>query len=301
MDWKKLGKRLLFPPFWLTILLTAFCAAALVCVFTKGLDESFIAYGVYVLSFYTLVIFCLACAVTLPGYGQKVKSKIYQSSFGSRYMTDAAFKTHVSLYISLTVNFLYSGMNILSYFLYRSMWFVILAGYYSILAIMRFLLLRFFGKHKIGKKRIAELRLTVVCALILLTINFILSGAVLMILYQNRGFVYQGYFIYVMASYTFYQTIHTIIDLVKYRKYKSPVMMTSKVITLSAAFVSMLTLETAMLSQFGTEMYPANKWILITATGAGVSAAVITMSIYMIVRSINEIHKLRSNLYGKPD
>lgn len=135
------------------------------------------------------------------------------------------------------------------------------------------------------------------CSCILLLLNFVLTGAVLMILYQNKGFEYHGVLIYVMAGYTFYITTHAIIDLVKYRKYQSPVMTTSKVIALSAALVSMLSLETAMFSQFGGDMAPENRWLMIALTGAGVSIVVIVMSVYMIARTAKEIKEIKK--YGR--
>ena len=75
-------------------------------------------------------------------------------------------------------------------------------------------------------------------------------------------------------------------------------MTAAKIITFSAALVSMLTLETAMFSQFGEEMAEENKRLMIILTGAGVSVAVITMSVYMIARCAIEIKKIRSNEDG---
>lgn len=293
MDWKKIGKKLLFPPIWSMIVLTVFSAIALAWVFMNGQEESPISYVIYVLAFYTLTVLCVFFSMVLPGRYRQIRQKIYDNPIGHKYMTDIVFRTHVSLYSSLGINILYVGVNILSFFLYRSMWFVVLAIYYSILAIMRFLLVRYVRKAGIGKDRLGELKRSRLCAMILLTVNFALSGAVLMILYQNKGFEYHGVLIYVMAAYTFYITTHAIIDLIKYRKYNSPIMTTTKVIALSAALVSMLSLETAMFSQFGADMAPENKWLMIALTGAGVSVTVVTMSIYMIVKSVKEIRKLK--------
>lgn len=293
MDWKTVLKKFLFPPFWLIFLLAAGSTAALVYVFLSGRDESALAYAVYVSAFYALSVLCIFLWKVLPQRLRAFRRRVYDHPLGNRYLTDAAFRTHISLYASLGVNLLYAGVNAFSFALYRSMWFIVLAGYYIILAVMRFLLVRYVRKTGIGTDRRGELRRAILCSVILLSVNFVLSGAVLMILYQNRGFTYHGILIYVMASYTFYITVHASIDLVKYRKFKSPVMMTSKVIALSAALVSMLSLETAMLSQFGQDMDPESKWLMIALTGAGVSLAVITMSGVMIARSANEIKKLR--------
>lgn len=295
MNWRGLGKKLLFPPVWLMLLLTVVSAAGLIWIFVKDLSESPIAYGMYVAAFYTLCVISIFLGIVLPKRYKEIRQKIYDHPIGHRYLTDPAFKTHVSLYASLTVNLLYVGVNVLSFFLYHSTWFIVLAIYYAILAVMRFLLVRYVRSNKLGKNRIGELRRAKLCSYILLTLNFVLSGAVLMILYHNKGFEYHGILIYVMAIYTFYITTHTIVDLVKYRKYQSPVMTTSKIIALSAALVSMLNLETAMFSQFGVDMAPEHQWLMIALTGVGVSIVVITMSVYMIVRTSKEIKEIEKH------
>lgn len=293
MDWKKLGKKLLFPPIWLMIILTIISTVFLVLVFMKGLEESPISYVIYVIAFYTLSVLCIFFSMVLPKQYKAIKQKVYDNPLGNRYMTDVQFKNHVSLYCSLGVNLFYVGTNVFSAIFYRSAWFAIFAVYYMILAIMRFLLVRYINKNKLGKKRLMELRRARLCAIILTTLNLVLSGAVLMILYRNRGYHYNGILIYVMAMYTFYVTTTAIIDLIKYRKYDNPILSTSKVIKMAAALVSMLSLETAMFSQFGEEMSPENQRIMIALTGAGVSVIVIIMAVYIIIRSTKEISLIR--------
>jgi len=299
MDYKKLLKNLLFPPLPIIILLVPACAAALVLVFIKGLEEHPVAYAVYVISFYTLTVFSIAVVPKIPAIWKSAKSKVYSTSFGNRYFTDPAFKTHVSLWRSLGVNTLYAGINLLSYFLYGSAWFLILALYYIILAVMRFLLLRFVAKTGIGKDTVREQKRSRVCAVILLLVNITLSGAVLMMLYQDKGYEYRGILIYVMAAYTFYITVHAIVSIIKYRRHGSPVMSMAKVISLSAALVSMLQLETAMLSEFGTDQAAGFKRIMIASTGAGVSAVIISLSALMIVKATKEIKLTKGIRNGK--
>ncbi len=295
MDWKAFWKKFVFPPVWLMVLLFIVSAVALPFVFVKGLNETLVAYIVYVIAFYAVCVISVFCGVVLPKQCKSIREKLYANPVAYRYATDAAFKTHVKLYASLAVNLLYVGVNILSWWLYRSMWFVVLAVYYVILAVMRFLLVRYVRIHGLGKNRLGELQRARLCSYILLTLNFVLTGAVMMILYQNKGFEYDGILIYVMASYTFYTTIHAIVDLIKYRKYHNPVITTSKIITLSAALVSMLALETAMFSQFGGDMTPENKWLMIALTGAGVSIVVIIMSVYMLIKTAQEIKEIERN------
>lgn len=293
MDWKRIAKNLLFPPLWIILALTAISAVTLVAVFSKGLDATPIAYVSYVLAFYTLCVFCIFCWKTLPGYWNGGKEKLYANKYANRYLTDAAFKTRVNLYRSLAINLLYVAMNAVLAVFYKTHWFAIFAIYYAILAVMRFLLVRYVGKNKIGSSRLGELYRARLCAYILLTVNLALFGAVLMMVYFHRGFDYQGILIYVMAMYTFYITTTAILDMVKYRKYQSPIMSMSKVIKMAAALVSMLALETAMFSQFGGEMSIENQRIMIMATGAGIAIIVVCMAFYMIVRTTKEIRSLK--------
>lgn len=296
MDWKKMYKNLIYPPVWLMLIAAVISTVCLTAVFVKGWDESPFAYVTYVLAFYSLSVICIACVKVFPLYYRNIKQKIYNNKFGNRYMTDAVFKTHISLYISLCINLLYVATNLFTGIWYRSVWSVTLAAYYIILAVMRFLLLRFTNRVGIGKDREKELKRSRLCGIILITVNLALSGVVILVISQNKGFRYNGILIYVMAMYTFYVTTHSIINIFKYRKYNSPVMSTAKSINLAAALVSMLSLETAMLYQFGTESAsPYFNRIMIGATGAGVCLIVVTMAVYTIVRANKELKKLRKS------
>lgn len=295
MERKSLWKTLLFPPLWVLIVLTLLTAAGMIVVFGKNLSHTPIAYAVYAVAFYTLCVVSLFFAKVLPKQWKAFQAKLHTYPLLHRYMTDPAFKTRVSLFLSLGVNLLYAGMNVLSWALYRSMWFVVLAVYYAILSVMRFLLVRYIHSHTLGGDRLGELQRARLCSCILLLLNFVLTGAVLMILYQDKGFTYHGILIYVMAAYTFYITTHAIISLMKYRKYHSPVMTTSKIIALSAALVSMLALETAMFSRFGGDMTRETRQLMIALTGAGVSGVVIVLSVLMIVKTAQEIKEIQEN------
>lgn len=294
LNWKKLGYKILFPPKWLLFLFTVIAAATLSAVFINAWETSPIAYVSFVFSFYTLTVDCVFFSLVFPKQYRRMKQKIYGSKYGNRYKTDVAFHTHLWLHISLAFKVIYISTNLISFFFSHSMWFAIFAGYYATLAIMLFLLLRYLQKNKLGKNIMGEWKRARLCSYILLSINFALSGAVLMILYQNKSFEYNGILIYAMAAYTFYITIRAIINVIKYRNNPSPILKIRKIINLSAALVSMLALETAMFAQFGADMLPEHKWLFVALTGAGVSIVVVTLSLSMILRSTKEIKLLRS-------
>ena len=294
MDWKKIGKKLLFPPIYLLVILVIVSAAALFLVFARGMEQSVPAYIVYALAFYTLCVAGVFCALVLPKRYKEIKHRIFSTPFGNRFMTDRVFRANVSLSVSLAISMLYAGVNVWSWHLLHSWWFMVLAVYYAIMAVMRFLLVRYFRIQKIGTSILKEWKRSRICAYILLLINLSLSGAVLMILYQSKGYDYPGMMIYVMALYTFYAAVHSVVDIVRYRKLDSPVMSTAKIVSLSGALVSMLNLETAMFAQFGADMAPEHQQIFIILTGAGISITIVTLSVILIVNANKEVRRAKN-------
>lgn len=293
IDWKKLGKKILFPPVPLTIILSVLSAASLTAVFVLKKENSLLAYFIFAISFYSLSVFCIFAFTKLPKLIKNAKIRINGTKYGEKYMTDPVFRTRVSLYISLFINLLYAAVNLISGHIYGSAWFFILAVYYTVLSVMRFLLLRYSSEKTAEKNIIKEYKQSRFCAVILLTVNLSLSGTVLMMMYQNRGFEYKGMLIYVMAAYTFYITIHTAVNLVKYRRFSNPVMSTAKAVSFTSAMISMLSLETAMFSAFGADMPLKNQQILIAVTGAMISIILITMSAFIIKKANTEIKHLK--------
>ena len=299
MDWKKIGKKLMFPPVWLMGILTVICAGLLTVIFIKGWEETPLAYGSYAVSFYTLTVVVLYFSLVFPKSCKSIRKKIYAHPLGNRYMTDQVFRMKISLFTSLSISLMYVGVNLWSWFWGRSWWFVVLAVYYTILAVMRFLLVRRLHLEAVRTAVTQKWKTVRLCACILLLLNLCLSGAVLMILYQDRGREYPGIMIYVMAMYAFYATTYAIVSLVRYRRIGDPILSMSKVVSLSAALVSMLNLETAMFAQFGKDMPVEDQQLMIMLTGAGISITVVALAIYMILRSTVRIQKARKTDNGK--
>lgn len=288
MDWK----RLLFLPAWLMVLLTVLSAVGLAAVFLRGWEQTAGAYVVYAVSAYTLTVVCIFCVLVLPKRYRQIRQRILGTALGHRYLTDREFRTRISLWISFGMNMLYVGIELWSWYTLGSWWFLVLAVYYAIMAVLRSLLLGAFRQSDVGNGSRKEWVRSRSCACILLLVNLSLSGAVLMILYQDKGYDYPGIMIYVMALYAFYSTIHAVVDLVRFRKSASPILSTAKIVSLCAALVSMLNLETAMFAQFGGGMSPADQRLMIMLTGAGVSIVVVTLSVGLIIKANEQIGRI---------
>ena len=92
--------------------------------------------------------------------------------------------------------------------------------------------------------------------------------------------------IYLSALYTFYTIILAIVNLVTFRKLGSPILSAAKVLSFVAALMSLLGLQTAMISQFSTEG-EAFRRRMNAITGGAVWFSVILIAVYMLLRSRN--------------
>ena len=170
-----------------------------------------------------------------------------------------------------------------------------MAGYYISLAVMRFFLARHTSKHKPGDKIREELVRYRACGIIFLVMNSALSLMIFFMVYWNRTFIHHEITTIAMAAYTFTSLTLAIVNSVKYRKYNSPVYSASKAISLAAACVSMLTLESTMLTTFGDEtMDLSTRRIMLGASGGVISVFIIAMAVYMIVRGSRKIKLLKA-------
>lgn len=289
MDWRKLGKALLFPHIAIMIILIPIATVFLVYSMVRLGTESVAAIISYVLAFYTLTVWC----IRIPQLIWFCKTFKEQNHYARIWQDDHRLRVNVSLYGSLIWNTAYVLLQLGMGFWHHSFWFCSLAAYYISLAVMRFFLVRHTRKYKPGEKMLDELRKYRACGVVFLMMNLALALMIFFMVYWNRTFHHHEITTIALAAYTFTSLTLAIINTVKYRRYNSPVYSASKAISLAAASVSMLTLESTMLTTFGDEtMTLTTRKIMLGASGAVISVFIITMAIYMIVQGTKKIKLL---------
>ncbi len=98
-----------------------------------------------------------------------------------------------------------------------------------------------------------------------------------------------------MAFYSFYAMILAVYNLVKNRKHERLMYGAARIASFTAAMVSMLSLEIAMMARFGAEDFVQRRLMTIW-TGLSVFLIVIYMAIMMIVRGTRGITLTEENL-----
>lgn len=292
MNWKKFFRVLLFPHIAVMFILIPVAVAFLVYSMLKLESESVIAIISYVVSAYTLTIWCFK----IPHLIKYFKSFKSENKYWLRWNSDTRLRVNVSLYKSLILNTVYAIFMLWLGFYHKTFWFLTLSGYYFSLVLMRFFLVRYTRKYQPGEKMIIELKKYRACGVVFLLVNLSLAVMVFFMAYWNRTFNHHEITTIAMALYTFTSLAIAIRGIVKFRKYESPVYSASKIISLAAACVSMITLETTMLTTFGGETTDLlTRQILLGVTGGIISIFIVAMAIYMIVSGGKKIKELKND------
>lgn len=291
-QFKKILWKFLFPHKAIIILSVPIAAALLIYAFAYENANMVVAYIAYIFSAYSLTIVCMKSPILF----RKLKEIRNQNKYITLYRSDAQLRVKISLYSSVGLNILYALMQLFSGFHFHSIWFYALAGYYTLLAVMRFFLLKDARKLVAGRDKFYEFLLYRLCGVLLLLMNLTLGVIVFYIVWQNRGFEYHYIHTIAMAAYTFTAMTLAIINIFKYRRYESPLMSAARVISFASALVSILSLETAMLTSFGQENSSSFRQIMTALTGAAVCLLVLALAIYMIIHSTKEINKLKKEV-----
>ncbi len=291
MNWKKLGKALLFPHMAIMILLIPVATVFLVYSMVFLGTSSPVAIASYVLSAYTLTVWCFK----LPYLIRFFRTFKNENKYALIWRNDTKLRVNTSLYAGLLWNTAYALLQLGMGFWHKSFWFFSLAAYYICLGVMRFFLLRYTLSHKPGEKMLTELRKYRACGIVFLLLNLALTLMIFFMVYWNRTFHHHEITTIALAAFTFTSLTLAIINIIRYRKYNSPVYSAAKAISLASALVSMLTLEATMLTTFGGEtMTLIARRLFLGLSGGVISVLIIAMAVYMIRQGNKKIKLLKA-------
>ena len=282
---KQLLHALVFPPIALFLLLVPLSFALLVYAFVFADGKGILSYFAYSLSAYTLAVLCTQTP-RLIRFFRKIQR---ENHYIKRYLQDEVLRIRISLYSGLFVSTVYAVFQLGLGCYHRSLWFCALAAYYILLTLVRFFLLRDVKSLSEKKDLVAEYKRYRFCGILLLAMNLALAVIVAYITRHNRGFSHHPITTIAIATYTFGAFTMAIITLVEYRKYQRPLLSAVTITRLAAASVSLLTLESAMFSAFGSESSDTLRRILTAATGACVCLFFLLIALYMILHATKQI------------
>lgn len=292
-DYKSIIKAFLYPQIFILWSVTVASVALFITGLVKNSDIAI--YISYALSFYSLMAWC----IRIPNIIAFSKGVAKSNRLTKRLLEDTYFRVKMSLFCSVAFNVIFGGFQLWLGIYHGSLWYYALATYYIVLTLARFLLLKFTLTHRAqGIDIESELRKYRACGFLLLVLSVALTGILFFIIVKGSVFMHYQITVIAIAAFTFTAFTVATVNLIRYKKYKSPVFSACKTISFAAACVSMLTLESTMLTAFGEERSGTRYKRLLGASGGAVLLFMVAIAFYMIIHGTKRLNKIKGEKNG---
>lgn len=226
----------------------------------------------------------------------RIKEFLYKYKYVEKYLTDDIFQTQTMLLASLAMNIAAATFKFVMGVWFGSKWLVTVSIYFLTLSAMRLLLLNRERKSKkletLEHKRLYDLKGYRACGYMVLFMNMIVGRMIVQMLVDNEGYDYPGLMLYLIGLFAIANFANAIYNVKKYWHIYNPMISAAKRLSFSTALVLLYTLQTSALARFGNNHEQLRR-LLNSISGAAVELVLFTMAILMIVRSNQEMHKLK--------
>ncbi len=241
---------------------------------------------------YTVVIYA-------PVMKSKGKELLQRNRFTAKILEDYGFKTAFFALFSFAVTFAFTVMNTVSAVRYASVWYGALAGYYAILMALRG---GTVGAGSVLKRKqgengteLGEWKIYRAGGACLLVLEVAMAAAVTQLMILGRPTQSGQIMAIANAAYTFYKVSMAIRNLLKARKFRSPLTQALRNYGFADACMSVVSLTVLMISTFsdGAEQMEAMIYLQATIGFAG-CATIIALATIMLVRACKRIKNMKT-------
>lgn len=251
-------------------------------------DQSVFHYILYCLSAFSLAYFVYTIVIFAPHIKSKIINNLKKHKFTNSLLTDFGYRTVIFSSITFLLNIAYVVFMGIIGIISKSYWYISLTAYYLVLTLTKGLI--FYSKKK-KNNLTSALKTYRACGSMFIFLTLALSGIIVLIYTSNMYFEYAGLMIYVVATYTFYNLTFAIINIFKAKKYENFYIQGIKNLNLASALVSIMVLQVAMFQAFSPQN---NTSIANGLTGAGISAIILAIGIFMIVKSNKQLKAINN-------
>lgn len=302
INFSSILKNMLNPPTWakiLTFIITILSATLSLVMVFLGIENGAFAIISYILFGVAGVSLSYSVYLIIPLFPKMKRGIIAwmeKHEFTYLLLRNFGFRTVIFSIGSFLMSLLFSGFNAYMGIKNRSIWYGALAGFYIALAFLRGGVL-IYHKNKIGKKAqnknddYKKAKVYRNSGIITLILNVALSVAIGQMIFSDAHFTYMGWTIFAYAAYSFYKITMSIISFIKAHKQVDLTVRAIRNINLVDALVSILALQTALLTMFSQG--ETNISIFNTFTGTVVSFLSVGIGIYMIVSANKKMKELQ--------
>lgn len=283
--WKKIGRRLLYPGRVWTVLIPLAAFSALIAVFWYGKSESPVAYPIYAAAFYALVLIIAAIVPAVPGMVQRSR----------RRKAARVRDLKKSLNRSIIMDLIYAALHLLMGALNRSVWMITNGCYYGVFGLIHLVLVRCVVHQRRAVNEEEKVRIGwngfQICGILMLMLNLSMAAKVFQMIWEGQSSHYPDLMIYAVAAYTFYRLTVAIIQVVQCWGKEEPIEGAARNFTLINAMMSLYSLQTALISTFGTD--PDFQQLMNSITGGAVCFLVVLGALGMVIHGNKRKKELR--------
>ena len=191
--------------------------------------------------------------------------------------------TRATLFGGILFNLLYALFRLFAGVVTDSLWFCAEAIYYVTLSSIRFSLVeedrRIMAEKDPVRRDIAIYRSYRKGGRLLLLLALAVYGIVFLAIRENRTYVYPNFIIIGAVLFAIWRAGSAIYNLLHFRRQKSPVLLSAKALSLSAALLSLFALQGTLLARFGRSLAWRAAWNGISGTFIGVLLTVMALMI----------------------
>lgn len=258
--------------------------ATLAVVFEYG---GWPAYPAYALAALSLGYAVYAAVRVAPKIKAGVLAAADKRRLTAGFVRDFGVRTLVFSGISFAVNIAYVLFNGALGIINRSVWYGSLAAYYLFLSGLRlgiFQAGRVAGRSKGGDLCARKLKIYRACGAALLALELALAAAVTQMVLSGNPSAHGEIAAITSAAYAFYKLIFAIRNIFKAKRYSDPLVQCFRNINLTDATVSLLALQTTLVTVF-SDGETGSMRALNAVVGFAVCAFTIAMGAWMIIRA----------------
>ena len=258
----------------------------LVCLVQK---QTIWHYVLYAVTATMLTYFVYTMVIFAPKMKAGIIRSMQKHNFTNKLLKDYGYRTIVFSIFSFILNVAYIAFVLVMAIMSKTAWYFTITVYYIVLAFMKGNV--FHSKRKYGTeiKEATALRFS---GIMFVVLTVVFSGVMVLIYKANHYFEYAGLLIYAVAAFTFYKLTLAIINIFKARKHDSLYIQNIRNINLANALISIIILQVAMFQAFSPS---SNLSFANALTGAGVSAIILFLGIWMIVKANKRLKGLKEN------
>ncbi len=279
---------------WAAAAIFIAAAAVMLALGYAANPAAYIIYALAAVCFGYAVYALVRSAPAIKGAATRRIEK--QPKLGS-LISDYGFRTLVFFTISLIINAAFAVFNAVMGIVTLSVWYGVMACYYIFLGALRVYLLRGNVKARAlagGDGRalaVYKLKIYRLCGILLFALELALAGAVTLMVLYARPTNYSEIMAITSAAYTFYKVIFAIVNIIKVRRLRDPLLQSLRNINLTDAAVSLLSLQVTLVAVFSGEG-SAEMNALNAVTGFAVCLLTIIMGIWMIASATRQLKNM---------